>query len=178
MNPYQLLQKYYDPRSALYHLLITHSEQVRDKALDIAEKHPELQACKSFISEAAMLHDIGVFLCNAPEIFCHGNHEYIEHGYLGSELLVSEGYFRHALVCERHTGTGFSLEKIADNSLPLPHRDMRPVSIEEQIICYADKFYSKTNLGHEHDLQTIRQELALFGADNIIAFDRWHQLFG
>lgn len=58
-----------------------------------------------------------------------------------------EGFPRHALVCERHTGAGISLQSIIDQQLPVPHRDMVPVSLEEQVICFADKFFSKTHPG-------------------------------
>ena len=34
-----------------------------------------------------MLHDIGIFRCNAPDIDCHGDAGYICHGYLGAELM-------------------------------------------------------------------------------------------
>ena len=62
-------------------------------------------------------------------------------------LVRSEGYPRHALVCERHTGAGLALEDIIAQNLPVPHRDMLPVSMEEQVVCFADKFYSKTHHG-------------------------------
>jgi len=42
-----------------------------------------------------MFHDIGIFLCNAPSVFCFGNHNYIEHGYFGAQILVNEGFERH-----------------------------------------------------------------------------------
>ena len=56
---------------------------------------------------------------------------------------------RHALVCERHTGAGLSLKDIMDQKLPVPPREMLPVSMEEQVICFADKFFSKTHLDRE-----------------------------
>ena len=56
-----------------------------------------------------------------------------------------EGYPRHALVCERHTGAGLSLEGIIAQDLPVPHREMVPVSLEEQVICFADKFLFKNS---------------------------------
>ena len=88
-----------------------------------------------------MLHDIGIGQCDAPGIHCHGTHLYIEHGYLGAELLRAEGLPRHALVCERHTGMGLSREMIEERGWPLPCRDMRPVTLEEKLVCYADKFF-------------------------------------
>lgn len=177
IDPYQLIRNYYSAETELYHVLVKHSEQVKGKALEVAEKHPELHADTIFIAEAAMLHDIGIFLCDAPRIYCHGNHSYIEHGYLGAELLRKEGLERHALVCERHTGTGISLEKIRENKLPLPHRDMVPVSIEEQIICYADKFFSKTALNSMHEPDKIRIMLGYHGKEHVAIFDAWHSKF-
>jgi len=177
MNPGNIIEKYYQPGTELHHILITHSRQVRDKALQVLDIHPGLQADRQFIEEAAMLHDIGIFLCNAPRIHCNGTHHYLQHGYLGAEILIREGYPRHALVCERHTGVGISLQQITERDLPLPHRDMRPVSLEEQIICYADKFYSKTELHTEHSLERIYHSLSHFGSENVQIFREWHQRF-
>ncbi len=131
----------------------------------------------AFIHEAAMLHDIGVFLCHAPEIGCYGDAPYICHGYLGADLMRREGYPRHALVCERHTGTGLSLELIRQRNLPVPHRDMRPQSLEEQLICFADKFFSKIKLNSEKPVSKIREGLAAYGNDDILRFDGWCKLF-
>jgi len=177
LYPHQLIEKYYTPGTELYYILVKHSEQVRDKALEVVAKHPELLADETFIAEAAMLHDIGIFLCDAPRIFCRGSHQYIEHGYLGAEILRKEGLDRHALVCERHTGTGISLEKITSRKLPLPHRDMRPVSIEEQIICYADKFFSKTELNRMHSIERIRLMISRHNERDVLIFDQWHERF-
>ncbi len=177
MNPEKILEKYYRPGTELYRILTIHSRQVRDKALRIAEQHPELGADRRFIEEAALLHDIGILMCNAPRIHCTGSKHYLQHGYLGAEILLKEGLPRHALVCERHTGTGISLQQIVERNLPLPHRDMRPVSVEEQIICYADKFYSKTELHSEHSLERIRQSLLHHGEENVRVFNQWHARF-
>ena len=88
-----------------------------------------------------------------------------------------EGFPRHALVCERHTGTGLSLKMIEEQKLPVPHRDMRPVSWEEQIICFADKFYSKTHLEREKTPEKIRKSLSKYGEETVLQFDAWCKLF-
>ena len=149
MNALAIINKYYSEENELKHILLTHSRSVADKALQIAVKHPELHLDTGFLEEAALLHDIGIFMTDASGIQCFGTHPYICHGYLGSELLMKEGYPRHALVCERHTGAGMSLQSIIEQDLPIPHRDMVPVSMEEQVICFADKFFSKTHLDRE-----------------------------
>jgi uncharacterized protein len=147
-------------------------------AINIAQKHPELKANSQFIEEAALLHDIGIFLTNAPDLHCYGEHPYICHGYLGRELLEKEGYDLHALVCERHTGTGLSLQEIQRQNLPIPHRDMRPVSIEEQIICFADKFFSKSkSLAQPKSIQTIRKAIQKHGDTQLNRFNNWCEMF-
>lgn len=177
-DPIKIIEKYYPKDSDIHYILLIHSEQIKNKALEIASRMVNLRLDTDFISEAAMLHDIGIFMCDAPRIHCHGQHHYIKHGYLGADLLRAEGLPRHALVCERHTGVGISLENIIDKNLPLPHRDMLPISLEEQIICYADKFYSKTQLTEEHSIERIRRSLLLFGETEVAKFDEWHLLFG
>ena len=178
MNFLQIIDKYYPEENSLKEILIRHSVSVTHKALEIAEKHPEFAVDIQFIEEAAMLHDIGIFRCDAAGIQCFGNEPYIRHGIIGGELLRSEGYPRHARVCERHTGTGLTLQTIIAQNLPLPHQDFSPETLEEQIICYADKFFSKTRLDEEKTLSQARQGLMKFGTECITQFDKWTALFG
>ena len=159
------------------HILLTHSRSVADKALEIAGRHPELGLDRDFLYEGAMLHDIGVFLTDADSIFCFGDKPYICHGYLGADLMRAEGYPRHALVCERHTGAGLSLEQILAQDLPVPHRDMVPVSMEEQVICFSDKFFSKTHLDREKTVEKARKSLEKYGLAGVQRFDKWCELF-
>lgn len=177
MNPIEILEKYYNKESKLYKILTTHSMQVRDKALDVAAKHPELGADSHFIRESAMLHDIGIFLTNAPDIECFGTHKYIEHGYLGAEIVAREGFSKHALVCERHTGMGLSIEQIIARDLPVPRRDMRPVTMEEKIICYADKFFSKSRLHETLKVDRIVKKLEKYDITQGALFVEWHEVF-
>ena len=119
MDYQAILDKYYPSENELRRILLTHSRQVADRCLQIAKAHPELRLDTSFLEEAAMLHDIGIFRCNAPGIQCFGTEPYICHGVIGAEILRQEGWERHALVCERHTGTGLSKEDIEQQQLPL-----------------------------------------------------------
>ena len=171
----KILQKYYDETSESYKILLRHSQSVVQKSLEIARRNPQENFDLVFLEEAAMLHDIGIFLTNAPHIFCFGEKPYICHNYLGSEILQKEGLPKHALVCERHTGTGISRKQIEAENLPLPLRDMLPVSSEEQLICFADKFFSKRNLEIEHSVDEIRKDLSKFGAETVARFDKWNE---
>jgi len=177
IDPLEIIEKYYEKGSKIYHILVDHSEQVKNKALEIAVNHPEFQFDKQFIAEAAMLHDIGIFMCDAPRIHCHGPNSYIQHGCLGANLLRAEGLYKHALVCERHTGVGISLEMIIKEKLPLPHRNLLPVTYEEQVICYADKFFSKTRIGETISIQRIKTLLSKYGESGVLKFNAWHLMF-
>ena len=176
MSPLDLISKYCT-NDKQRHILLEHSRSVADKALEIVRRHPEWDADELFIEEAALLHDIGIVYVNAPAIECHGTEPYICHGILGAEILRKEGWEKHALVCERHTGTGLTLQQIASQHLPLPHCDMQPISIEEQIICFADKFFSKTRLNTEKTVEQARRSLEKFGTEGLIKFDKWCEMF-
>ncbi len=177
MNPYEIIAKYYAPGTEAYDILVRHSEAVRDKALALARRHPELGFDLEFIAEAAMLHDIGILETDAPGIQCFGTHSYIEHGYLGAEMMRREGYPRHALVCERHTGTGLRLADIIARELSVPHRELCPVTLEEQLICYADKFFSKTRLDSEDSYERVLQKMKKWGDESVAQLQQWHEQF-
>ncbi len=179
MNPETILKKYYKPDSVSYNILIKHGELVANKAINIAKKVSLLNPDLFFIYEAAYIHDIGIFKVNAPGIGCTGNLPYITHGYLGKEILDKEGFKKHGLVCERHIGTGISCDDIKKYKLPLPKRDMMPISIEEQIICYADKFFSKTpgKIEEEKSFEDILKSLEKFGKSGVNKFKNWMSFF-
>ena len=177
----EIIKKYCADNEELLHILLTHSRQVADRALKIIEAHPEWvesgEIDPVFVEEAAMLHDIGVVFCNAPKIHCMGSHAYIEHGCLGAEILRQEGLPKHASVAERHTGTGITIEQIVRENLPIPLQDYSPRTLEERLICYADKFYSKTKLGQDKPMSKIRQHLWKYGSDTVNRFDEMQVLF-
>jgi uncharacterized protein len=178
MEPLDLILKYYKPESKSYQILVNHSRLVADKALNIAANHAGLNLDLKFLEEAALLHDIGIFLTNAPDLGCHGKLPYICHGYLGNDLLQNEGYPKHGLVCERHTGTGITKEEISSQKLPLPQRDLVPISLEEQLICFSDKFYSKSgDLFQEKSIEQITQSMAKFSINNQNRFLEWCAFF-
>ena len=173
----QVIERYYEPDTVVHRILMDHSRRVADKALAIAGGRPEMNFDLDFVEEAAMLHDIGIRYCDAPEIGCFGEYDYVCHGFLGAEILRKEGLPRHAWVCERHTGTGISLKAIVENKLPLPHRDFVPVSPEEQLICFADKFFSKSDPANEKRIFDIEKSLQKHGNDSVLRFNQWCKRF-
>ena len=177
MDAISLINKYYADNEPLRELLLLHSRQVTQRALEIARRHPELPIDREFVEQAAMLHDIGIFLTDAPGIHCHGTQPYLLHGRLGAELMRQEGLERVARVCERHTGTGLTPEVIARQNLPLPPGDYRPETLEEQLICYADKFFSKSHPERVRSIADTARSLEKFGAEGVAVFLGWAKLF-
>ncbi|MDE5561512.1 MAG: HD domain-containing protein [Bacteroidaceae bacterium] len=173
----EIIDRYYEGQDELKRLLLLHSRQVADKAVEVLDRHPEIIADREFVYEAAMLHDIGIVYTDAPGIHCHGTHPYICHGMLGAELLRREGLPRHARVAERHTGTGLTAATIKAQGLPLPQADFSPETIEEQIVCYADKFYSKSHPERTKTEEQVRQMLSRFPDASLERWDKWVSLF-
>lgn len=172
-----IIYKYYPEDDELRRLLLKHSRQVADRCLQIAAKHRELPVDVQFLEEAAMLHDIGICRCHAPGICCQGTEPYIKHGTIGAEMLRAEGLPRHARVAERHTGTGLTRQQIVSQQLPLPAEDLVPETLEEQIVCYADKFYSKSHPDRELTVAQAAQSLEKFGEEGVHKFLEWATRF-
>ncbi|MGN1263844.1 MAG: HDIG domain-containing metalloprotein [Prevotella sp.] len=177
MDYLSIIDKYYPDNDKLKKLLLKHSRCVADKALEIADRHPEYHADRTFLEEAAMLHDIGVCRTDAPGIECFGTEPYIRHGIIGAEMMRNEGFPRHARVCERHTGTGITRRAIEERNLPLPPADYLPETIEEQMVCYADKFFSKSHPERVRTVEQTAQSLAKFGDDCVKKFMQWADMF-
>lgn len=171
MIDYQAIIDYYYPEAEvpeLREILLKHSRAVAEKTVRIVDAHPELHCDRDFVYAAAMLHDIGIIRCDAPGIHCYGTEPYIRHGVIGGKMVESlmlkvergEDIVR---VCARHTGTG------------LP--GLEPETWEEKIICYADKFFSKTKLDREKTYEEARQSLLKFGEEGVRKFEEWHRQF-
>ena len=173
MDATALMEKYFTCHGAL-EIVLQHSRLVADKALAVA-RALDVPVDLPFVEEAALIHDIGVSRVNAPKMFCFGEMPYICHGIAGREILEAEGLPRHAMVCERHIGVGLTAADICRQELPLPARDMVPLCLEEEIICFADLFYSKNpdSLAVAKSPQEIRASLKKFGDEKVIIFDNW-----
>jgi len=179
--PAKLISKYYSANPIAWQILLDHSRLVTRKALKIGRY---LQAQGEavdlrFLAEAAMLHDIGMIRTDTPELGCHGTGNYLQHGIRGKEMLEQEGLPRHARVCERHIGVGLTADEIRRQHLPLPARDMQPETLEEQIICYADLFYSKgSKTPHpEKTFTEIGEKLEKYGKNKVETFEHWQKKF-
>lgn len=180
IDPVKIIGRFYDPGSPLFNILVEHSRLVAAKSLEIAQGVAHLNPDMDFIEKAAMLHDIGIFKTSAPKIGCTGKYPYVCHGYLGRELLDEIGLPKaFGLVSERHTGAGITLKNIIKADLPLPKRDMVPVSLEEKIICCADKFYSKSPKNKDRVMtrKKIEKKLGKLNSGHAKRFSAWADTF-
>lgn len=161
---------------------------------------------EQLINDGALLHDIGIGKTNAPGILCEGTEPYILHGTIGAEMLrslqVDKGASREqeeplsndkgvfgecsnayleslARVCERHTGSGLTAEDILAQGLPIsPARDLIPETLEEQLVCLADKFYSKSgDASAEKQFDRVRRSMMKFGPASIDRFNALCETF-
>jgi uncharacterized protein len=177
MEPLDIIYQYYRPESALTQKLVSHSRAVRDKALAVARRFAQAKPDLELIAEASMLHDIGIIKTRAGRIGCNGSLPYICHGIEGRKMLERIGLTPHAMVCERHVGVGITRKDVHRDRLPLPARNMVPETLEEIIICYADKFFSKSNGTREKSIDAVIAHLMPYGLDKVKRFEQWHHCF-
>lgn len=191
MNYLDIIHHFYPEDTPLRRLLLLHSDCVRDKALALLEgssfrdQHPSTTLNLDLIIAGSMLHDIGICATHAPGILCEGTESYICHGTIGARMLrqlVAEGSFSAedaamleacARICERHTGAGLTRQDILSQGLPIePAVDLLPETLEEQLVCLADKFFSKSgDPRKEKSLEHVRRSMMKFGADSLARFD-------
>ena len=179
MDCLKIIEKIYAANTSALAIIVNHGTCVAQKALSIADRLEHLNPDRNFIYESAMLHDIGLLHTHAPALGISGKHPYILHGILGRFMLENLKLYRHAMVCERHIGVGLTMEDIKEQKLPLPLRDMIPTCLEEKIVCYADKFFSKSPSNtREKTPQEILENLACYGQNKVSKFLRWMSQFG
>jgi uncharacterized protein len=109
-----------------------HSEKVADKAIEIALKIKKAKIDINLIEIGALLHDIG-------RVKTHS----FKHAVIGGKLLKQRGFSdKLARICETHILGG--LDKEDAKNVGLPEKSYLPSSLEEKIICLADKHMAGT----------------------------------
>jgi uncharacterized protein len=143
----------------------THSLIVRSIALQIAqnlEKEYGIKTDTKLIEIGALIHDIGVYECFDDDFKkCR---EYVLHGRIGYEFLIKEGVSKkRARFALTHVGVGY--EKNI------------PISLEEEIVSFADKFHSK---GHPrfNTYEESLSEMIKINPDYKVIMERFKDKFG
>ncbi|MBW1988697.1 MAG: HDIG domain-containing protein [Deltaproteobacteria bacterium] len=179
MNAEALLARHCPLEREHFAVLLAHSRAVARLAEGLARSLSLSPEAVAFVREAALLHDIGIHATAAPFLGCRGDQPYYRHGILGRKILESEGLPAHALVCERHIGCGITAKDVAERGLLLPRRDMVPVTTEEALVAFADKFFSKDGPAPamKHSA-AVAAEMAALGPDKAETFASWLARFG
>jgi len=126
-----------------------HSINVANKALEIANKIKKAEIDIDLVEIGAILHDLG-------RSKTHG----FKHAILGGKILREKGFpTKIARICETHILGG--LDKNDAKKLGLPEKDYLPETLEEKIVCLADKM----NAGRRK--VTIEER-----------FDKWFRKYG
>ena len=109
--------------------VIQHSKKVHANAFDLTVKiikngHPVEMG---LVEVGALLHDMGRAITHQ-----------VDHGVIGAEMARSLKLDEKIVkIIENHIGAGIPKNEAA--ALGLPRKDYIPKTIEEKIVCYADK---------------------------------------
>ncbi|PKU90467.1 phosphohydrolase [Bifidobacterium pseudolongum subsp. globosum] len=120
----------------------------------------------------ALLHDIGTYRVlkndgsNGEPLTFDGPH-YVQHGLIGYDLLLNEGYDESiAQYARNHTGVGLTREAVVRQGLPLPPDDYVPMNLEQEVVMVADKYHSKSVPPKFLTADAYARKAARFGEDN------------
>lgn len=107
-----------------------HSIKVAEKAVEIASRIKKTKVNINLVEVGALLHDIG-------RSKTHG----FNHALIGGKILRARGFPEGlARICETHLLGG--LDKEDAQLVGLPAKNYIPLTLEEKIICLADKLLS------------------------------------
>ena len=177
MNKYFKILKKYSTSEDSFGIVLNHSLIVLGKSIEIINiKKLYNWIDFDLIVSGCILHDIGVFGVRNSGLDSTKRIDYLRHGILGGKILRKEGLPEEALIAERHIGSGLSKEYIMQNNLPLPKKDFFPITLEQKLICYADKFHSKS--GKIDTIDSIKKEMKGFGKEPLRRFLELDKLFG
>ncbi len=161
---YKLHQKYAASEKVLNvgwsHSLIV--KEIAVQIVDFLKNKYEIEADRNLVEIGALVHDIGIYEYLDEEAKIKKN--YVLHGRLGYKILIKKGISkkiaRFALV---HIGVGYE-------------QDI-PISLEEEIVAYADSFHSKCP-PRFNSFENEKKRLEGFGEDKGVIYERYKDKFG
>ncbi|MEE1296551.1 HD domain-containing protein [Bifidobacterium pseudolongum] len=120
----------------------------------------------------ALLHDIGTYRVlkndgSNGEPLTFDGPRYVQHGLIGYDLLLNEGYDESiAQYARNHTGVGLTRDAVVSQGLPLPPDDYVPMNLEQEVVMVADKYHSKSVPPKFLTAGAYARKAARFGDDN------------
>lgn len=144
--------------------VVKHSVLVTEIAREIASSfNPKVKVDLHLVEVGALLHDIG-------RSVTHG----VRHGSVGGQILEKLGYPDSLVgLVRNHVGAGIPQEEAI--ALGLPPIDHLPTTIEEKLVCYADKLaWGSVRVSFEKALEALAKDL---GSDHpsVARLKRLHQ---
>ena len=185
IDPIAIVKEFYPEDTPFRRRLLRHGAQVRDKAIAIVEAmgNDAPPVDMALVEDACFLHDIGCAECRAPELLCEGLQPYITHGQLGAKMLRDYGKRKgidmepYARICERHISCGLTAAEIRHGTLLLYNRDYMPETVEEKLVCLANKFFSRSEDMREKTVIQVRRYLSHHGETAVRRFNDLCDLF-
>ncbi len=175
---YKLHQKYAEgeKQQELLDLVWNHSLIVRDIVMQLVGNLTKkgIKINKELVEIGALVHDIGCY-----DYYKKTNDiPYILHGLRGYEILKNEGFAEEiARIATIHSGVGIVKENVVANNLPLEHKDFIPITLEEELVAYADNFHSKKGPSFL-TFEEAKEKLAGLWSESPIIFERFRKKFG
>jgi len=164
---YKLHQKYSHGKykKEILEIVWTHSLIIKNISLQIAdklEKDYKIKTDKKLITVGALVHDIGFYDCFDDDYRNQG--KYVFHGRMGYKILIKEKVCqKKARFALTHVGVGFE-------------KDI-PISLEEEIVCYADNFHSKGHPGFNNFEDSLK-EMSEINSNYGVILERYKDKFG
>ncbi|MES2630519.1 MAG: HD domain-containing protein [Patescibacteria group bacterium] len=150
------LHEKYAPSEAIFDAVYSNCQAVwRIAELVLALKERKIN--EELVKAGCLLHDIGTYkLIQPTDTISVG---YVNRGVAGEQIIEEEGLPK-ALgeILAHHVGLGFTKEHI-EATLPLPHRDLTPQTIEERIVTYASKLHSRSEPPQFNSVSAYRKHL-------------------
>ncbi|MFF9474133.1 HD domain-containing protein [Streptomyces roseolus] len=171
------LHRKHAPSDAAFELVFTHCEIVASLAEQFLSRHGR-GVDADLVRAGCLLHDIGVYRLYDSAGRLDGA-SYVTHGVLGHRLLAAEGLPETLCrFCSCHTGVGLTQEDVLTQGLPIPPADYVPVTPEERMVMYADKFHSKSTPPRFVSPDTFEARIARFGPEKVTTFQALRRQYG
>ena len=163
-----------------FELVWTHSDIVRQIAIRLADKlykDKGIKINREILEAGALLHDLGMYNCYDDELYINSNINPLMHGFVGGEIVRSEDLGEElARFCEVHIGTGLTQEDIKREKLDVEIKDYIPVTLEEELVTYADKFHTKYPAFESYEVTSVK--ISKYDPNRRVKLDNFRKKYG
>jgi uncharacterized protein len=138
--------------------VIEHCIAVADFAMETAEKLKgrEVKVNVELVEAGALLHDLGRSKCHS-----------VDHAVVGAQIAQSIGLPEPVIrIIKRHVGAGITAKEA--KALGWPKDTYTPQTIEEKVVCYADKRIDKSKvIPVEVEIEKLKKDNKVEAAERV-----------